>query len=173
MATPLIHLSLPDSTGPEHFAPLQILLEGLAQVNEWHIRRANRSAEKGEGMPIPPLYASGVRYLEDPPGREDWCDCLRVLKKKTGDCDQLTAWRVGELRAMDVPCEPVLKWQWIPRDVFLEMQKSAADRKKWAKQLGDQAGVWMVHCLVRYLDDGSIEDPSKILGMGGEYTSKI
>jgi hypothetical protein len=33
-------------------------------------------------------------------------------------------------------------------------------------------GVWLVHCCVRY-PDGSIEDPSKILGMGGNFTDRI
>lgn len=169
---PLFHLSLPESEGPEHFAPLQIALEGMAKVNEWHIARALKQAMKGQGRPIPPLYASGVRYKEDPPGEENWKDCYAVLKDGHGDCDRLAAWRTAELRVAGIPAEPVLKWQWIPRDVFLQMQKTPKDRREWARKLGNQKGVWMVHCLVRF-PDGEIEDPSKILGMGGEYTSTI
>lgn len=172
MATPLIHLSLPDSDGPEHFAPLQIALEGMTKVNEWHIARALKKAMKGEGKPIPPLYASGVRYQEDPPGHEDWRDCYGVMQRGVGDCDQLTSWRTAELRVAGIDAEPVLKWQWIPRDVFIKSQKSEKDRREWARKLGNQKGVWMVHCLVRY-PDGEIEDPSKILGMGGSYTNGI
>ncbi len=40
-----------------------------------------------------------------------------------------------------------------------------------ASKLPDR-GVWMVHCCVRYAD-GRIEDPSKILGMGGNFTNTI
>ena len=180
MTTPLWHLTLPDSDGPEHFAPLQIALEGMAKVNEWHIARALKQTQKGIGIPIPPLYASGVRYQEDPPGHEDWRDCLAVLRRGIGDCDQVVAWRVAELRVNGTPAEPVLKWQWIPREMMLYLY-GRDDRGNYnhdravqivTKMIGKAAGCWMVHCLVRF-PDGSIEDPSKILGMGGSFTNKV
>lgn len=92
MITPKVHLTLPehgdedDRDEERHFAPIIPLLEGLIKVNEWHIRRAMRRAQKGLGYPIPPLYASGVRYKEDPPGQENWKDCLAVLADGHGDC---------------------------------------------------------------------------------------
>ena len=162
--TPLFHLSLPESDGPEHFAPLQIALEGLTKVNEWHIARALKRAMKGQGNPISPLYVSGVRYKEDPPGHEDWRDVYGVIARGVGDCDQLTAWRVAELRVAGVAAEPVLKWQWVPRDVMVSSGYPA--------RLLPQDGVWLVHCLVRF-PDGSTEDPSKILGMGGNFMERI
>lgn len=91
-ATPLVHLTLPDITDPSgegdpaHFAPFQILLEAMCRINEWHIARANKKAAKGEGVPLPPLYASGVRYREDPPGHEDWRDIYQVYARGFGDC---------------------------------------------------------------------------------------
>ncbi len=33
-------------------------------------------------------------------------------------------------------------------------------------------GVYLVHCVVRF-PDGRIEDPSKILGMGGQFMERI
>ena len=92
MITPKVHITLPENFDEDerdearHFAPILPLLEGLIKVNEWHIRRSIRRAEKGLGVPIPPLYASGVRYKADPPGQENWKDVLAVLKDGHGDC---------------------------------------------------------------------------------------
>ena len=97
--TPLFHVTLPpDTDGPAHFAPLQITLEGLCKINEWHLKRRWRQVEKGEATEMfPPLYESGVRYQEDPPGKEDWKDIPAVLADGHGDCDRLAAWRTAEL----------------------------------------------------------------------------
>ena len=90
--TPKVHITLPehfdedDHDEERHFAPIIPLLDGLIKVNEWHMRRALRRALKGLGYPIPPLYASGIRYKEDPPGQENWKDCLAVLADGHGDC---------------------------------------------------------------------------------------
>ena len=92
MITPKVHLTLPehfdedDRDEERHFAPIIPLLEGLIKVNEWHLRRSLRRAQKGLAAPIPPLYASGVRYKEDPPGQENWKDIPAVLKDGHGDC---------------------------------------------------------------------------------------
>lgn len=92
MITPKVHLTLPehfdedDHDEERHFAPIIPLLEGLIKVNEWHLRRSLRRAQKGIAPPIPPLYASGVRYKEDPPGQENWKDIPAVLKDGHGDC---------------------------------------------------------------------------------------
>jgi len=90
--TPLIHLTLPENLDEDerdearHFAPIIPLLEGLVKVNEWHIRRSHRRAQKGLRPPLPPLYASGVRYKEDPPGQVNWKDIPAILKDGFGDC---------------------------------------------------------------------------------------
>lgn len=83
------HLTLPElsnATEEEHFAPLLWALEGMATVNEHVIRWSMRRAARGVAPVIPPVYASGVRYQEDPAGKEDWRDCLQVMSKGTGDC---------------------------------------------------------------------------------------
>lgn len=165
MLTPLLHITLPDDDGEDrHFAPIILALEAMIAVNEWHIRRSLKRAEQGLGNAISPLYASGVRYAEDPPGREDWRDCLAVIKRGTADCDQLCAWRCAELRAAGVHAEPVIKWQHIPRE--------AALRLGYPRSVVPEGGISMVHCCVRW-PNGKIEDPSKILGMGGSYTNRV
>lgn len=167
MMTPLFQLTLPDESPDAHFAPLQITLEGLCDVNEWHIARMIKRLAKGlePEFVIPPLYASGVRYKEDDPGHEDWSDAIETNRKRVGDCKKLVAWRVGECRAQGIDCEPVIKWQWIPKKIALQLGYPG-----WLVK-GD--GIWMVHCQVRFFSDGRIEDPSKILGMGGDYTNKV
>ena len=125
MITPKVHITLPEHFDEDeydearHFAPILPLLKGVIEVNVWHIRRALRRAQKGLGYPIPPLYASGVRYKEDPPGQENWKDCLAVLADGHGDCDRLVAWRVAELLVAGCPAEPIIKWKQIPKDVMV------------------------------------------------------
>jgi hypothetical protein len=181
MITPLIHVTLPENFDEDendearHFAPIIPLLEGLIKVNEWHIRRALRRAQKGLGYPIPPLYGSGVRYKEDPPGQENWKDCLAVLADGHGDCDRLVAWRTAELRVAGYQADPVIKWRQVPKDVMVGLGHPP--------NMVPEEGIHMVHVCVglpgwqqyaaMYEDNPLVEDPSKRLGMGGQYTSGI
>lgn len=166
----LLHITLPDGDGDattaeeRHFAPIWLALNAMVGINEWHIRRSLKRAKQGLCAPIPPLFASGVFYQEDPPGEENWKDCYQVLRDGHGDCDRLIAWRVAELKVAGIDAEPVLKWQRIPRHMMIAVghppHTVPAD------------GIDMVHCMVRF-PDGRIEDTSKLLGMGGAYTSAI
>ena len=171
MITPLVHLTLPDletNSVEAHFAPLVFLLEGLIKVNEFHFNRAKKLAAIGRGAPFPKLYDTGIYYEEDKPGREDWRDAPAILDRffRTGrgaDCDQLLCWRVAEQRSDGIPCEPVIKWQ--------HLTKQIASAIYPANMIPDE-GLWLVHCCVRY-GNGTIEDISKILGMGGSFTRSI
>jgi len=181
MITPKVHITLPEHFDEDeydearHFAPIIPLLKGVIEVNVWHIRRALRRAQKGLGYPIPPLYASGVRYKEDPPGQENWKDCLAVLKDGHGDCDRLVAWRVAELLVWGTQAEPVIKWKQIPKDVMISLGHPP--------HMVPPEGIHMVHVCVGlpgwqqlahlYEQNPLVEDPSKRLGMGGEYTSGV
>ena len=170
MLTPLFHITLPEDDGEDrHFAPIILALEAMISVNLWHIRRALKRAQKGTGLPIPPLYASGVRYKEDPPGEENWKDCLAVLADGHGDCDRLCAWRVAELLAAGIKAEPLIKWQQVPRDMMIGMGHPP--------DMVPPEGISMVHVLVGWpgwrSDESKVEDPSKLLGMGGNFTSGI
>ena len=74
------------------------LLESVTQNNEELLRRYPQ---------IPALYQSGVRFREEPwaigvarvpSGLEQFTHCLEILERGWGDCAQLCAWRVAELR---------------------------------------------------------------------------
>ena len=116
----LMHVTLPP-LGPHspafHFAPLVALLEGVIEVNRCHIRQSLNRAAAGVGQPIPPLYASGVVYREDPFGQENWGDVLYCLQCMFADCDRLILWRCAEVREAGVWVEPVIKWQHLTREV--------------------------------------------------------
>jgi hypothetical protein len=157
---PRMILSLHDSDSAERFVPLVILLSALADTNEYHLRYGLAA-----GKPYPRLYDSGVRYREEKPGAEDWPDIPAVLAQGWGDCEDLAAYRAAELRVYDgIDAEPVIKWRWIPTE---EMIAAGYKRKNLPR-----SGIWLVHCLVRY-PNGEIEDPSKLLGMGGEYMENV
>ncbi len=153
---PRFLLQLPDSEDRSRFAPLVILLEALVQINEFHLLRGDES-----GRPYPKLYKSGIYYREEKPGYEDWPDVPTLLRQGWGDCEDLAAYRAAELRVMGIQAQAVIKWKWIPRDRMVEAGYPTNSLPR--------DGIWLVHCLVQY-PDGSIEDPSKKLGMKGEYS---
>jgi hypothetical protein len=100
-------------------------------------------AQRAAGKPIPLLYESGVRYQAEPwRGQEEFADIPTVYARKWGDCDDLAPWRVAELRA-----------------VYREPAKL---RVSWA--VNAAAKQRLFHITVRRAD-GSIEDPSRVLGM--------
>lgn len=92
----------------------------------------------------PWLYESGVRYVyKDPIEAAAWQDIPNTLDKGFGDCKDFAAWRVAELlERVGVDATPAIQWRLVD-------------------------GSWRLHALVR-LSDGSLEDPSKLLGMGDD-----
>lgn len=86
----------------------------------------------------PSLYGSGVRYRREPRGREHWQTVPEVLRAGYGDCEDLAAYRAAELRVAGIPARA---------DVI-------------------RTGPKTFHAVVMY-PDGSIEDPSRKLGMKG------
>lgn len=69
---------------------------GVARALELVIAANRRLVRRG----LPWLYRSGVRFRAEPwAGHiEQFCDASVVLKRGWGDCAQLCAWRVAELR---------------------------------------------------------------------------
>lgn len=123
------------------------ILQATATVN-LTLLQINSVAHRTSGgkVPlIPPLYRSGVTYREEPKNWElEHFDTIPVmLKRGWGDCDDLAPWRAAELRFTRAdPCANVaVKWKHLP------------------------SGGRLYHVVVRR-GDGSIEDPSRILGMG-------
>ena len=94
------------------------------------------------GKPIPLLYQSGVVYENEPPDMVDECvDIPTILERGSGDCMHLCCWRVAELREMG--------------------EKRARIALTW-KVKGKNKRIF--HVIVRR-GNGSLEDPSKLLGM--------
>lgn len=68
---------------------LMALMNALVQVNlAWLKAHPN----------TPKLYESGVVYIPEPEGQEIFADIPSVLAAGGGDCDDLVAWRVAELK---------------------------------------------------------------------------
>lgn len=112
---------------------LRIMVDTLVRLNLYEMRKRKRR--------FPSLYESGVRYrrerrrIGDP---ERWQTIREVFRQGFGDCEDLTAIRVAELRREGIRAVP------------------------WFRRRGN---IW--HVLIRY-PNGAFEDPSRILGMGNE-----
>jgi hypothetical protein len=88
-----------------------------------------------EGRPIPPIYASGVRYDRRDPN-ERWQLPSETLGRRRGDCEDLAAWRAAEL--------------------LLRGERASVGVRR--------TGPRVLHAIV-VRANGSVEDPSKRLGM--------
>lgn len=108
---------------------VEAALEGLSQL----------ATEQHAAQQLPPLYTSGVRYVRER-GTEHWQTPMELLTSGTGDCEDLSAYRVGELRASGVDPD--------------------------ASVVIERTGPRTLHAIVRR-GDGSLEDPSQALGMRG------
>lgn len=106
-----------------------------------------------EGRPLPALYDSGVKFAKEPRLREasgrrhvqGLVDLRVVLRRGWGDCKHLCAWRVAELNEGEDP-GATIKIYWRVR------------------RLKGQLRPYVYHAEVRR-SDGSVEDPSRYLGM--------
>lgn len=113
-------------------------LEALAQLNEELLEDFARQ----HGREPRPLYAAGVRYQAEPPGQEDWDTCAQVYPRGHGDCEDLAGIRTAELRRAG--------------------ETSARADTYRSRVRPDGSAVW--HAVV-VRGDGTLEDPSAILGM--------
>ena len=136
---------------------LRVLLNALTAIDVYYLR-----ANPG----CPPLYSSGVRYEEEPIGQEDWCEIQTVLQQGWGDCEDLACWRCAEIivkgeraRAHDpsapaVHSLPIFRW----------------------RRLNESTTLYHILCLHDIAGKRTIEDPSRILGMGSQpsqYTQLV
>lgn len=92
----------------------------------------------------PSLYESGVRYEREALGRESWQTLPDLLATKRGDCEDLAAALAAELQVTGVDPDAV------------------------ACATHVRPGLW--HIRVRR-GDGTMEDPSRVLGMGRKKAS--
>jgi hypothetical protein len=91
------------------------------------------------GPALPKLYESGVVYKNEP--RDVWRHAEDVNREGWGDCEDLSAWRAAELRVSGE--DP---------DASVGVYKSGPSR---------------YHAVVKR-GDGTVEDPSRALGMGAK-----
>lgn len=123
---------------PEQCLPSQVLAAWTREHLDG-LGRAYAAAYAAGAEPPPPLYRAGVRYREEPPHSvldEDFAAPWTTHRRGWGDCDDLVIYRLAELFAAGRNVSATVEWR------------------------GD-----LLHCQVRDLDTGAIEDPSKILGM--------
>jgi hypothetical protein len=121
-------------------------LQTLVSINIWQLRQKN----------YPLLYKSGIFYRTKPPAVE-WHDIPTLLRWGFGDCKDLVAYRIAELKHYyRIDCKPCIKWK------FIEMPMIDERGLKYYQT------VLLIHVMVLW-PDGRIEDPSAILGMKGEY----
>ena len=107
------------------------LLECLVAVDEWSLSQWH----------FPPLYESGVRYEMEPAGNEVWQSTPALYLRGRGDCEDLTAHLVAELRHQNDHAAPNMV---------------LAGRAPFGGRL--------FHFNVKR-QNGKIEDPSRALGM--------
>jgi len=87
----------------------------------------------------PPLYEAGVRYRREPLGQERWRAIPHVLAARVGDCEDLGCWLAAQYIISGETCRAISKGRKTARG-------------------------WLYHIQV-HRADGSIEDPSRVLGM--------
>lgn len=119
---------------------LSLLLDTLTR---WNV--ATMALARGVGLEVPPLYSGRLRYIEEDYTSvhpEDWLDWLEVNRQGGGDCEDLACYRAAELRLAGEPARAVFHRRPLP------------------------SGRTLFHIFVQR-GDGSLEDPSRILGMPG------
>jgi len=114
---------------------LEGLVMGLALASLAQMRDTRK------GPHILPLYSGRVRYQREPIGREQWQTAFETSLHGSGDCEDLTAYRVAEL------------WH------------TGEDREARPQVIA--VTPTLRHVVVRR-GNGAIEDPSKKLGMKGK-----
>lgn len=113
-------------------AALEAVAEGLVSLNEFYMEAA-----LARGIELPALYDSGVVYRREPKGQEWWesaTDLLGIATKRSGDCEDLAAYRAAELRVFE---------------------------NDWAVVRVVRTTRGTFHAIVEH-EDGEMEDPSKI-----------
>lgn len=142
------------------------VLFGVVLMN-YLLMRDSRSL----GNPLPKLYRSGVRFAPEPnQGRyEDFADCLTVLRRGWGDCDDLVAYRVAELRESGEDPKASIKVYW--RDTCASCRKTLREQDNRCPRCGSSNKNRVYHAQVRRSNiksktgRGVVEDPSRLLGM--------
>ena len=81
----------------ESIEDLASMLDCLNAMNAGFFRRTV-GQDYGRNTAVPLIYASGVRYAEEPVGAEFWRTVPIVLRYGEADCEDLSSWLVEEKR---------------------------------------------------------------------------
>lgn len=132
-----LDLDIPDRLGAR---ALDSALEGLVglAVEELQLGLPPELAGPNRDQWFPSLYDAGVRYQREV-GTERWLTPSQTFAAGRGDCEDLASWRAAELRV------------------------SGEDPEARARVLRSGPRTW--HAVVER-GDGTLEDPSRELGMG-------
>jgi hypothetical protein len=85
----------------------------------------------------PPLYRSGIRYQREAPGREDWQTILELVKHGYGDCEDLAAARVAELREKgELDARPMVRRSYVGYHVLVRRPSQAHVTEDPSRLLG-------------------------------------
>lgn len=124
---------------PHHYkrAVLEKLLDALALANFAYLLCHPHT---------PRLYEAGIRYQQEDEGKDEWQDIADTLQRRTGDCEDLAAWRMSELQRYEE--DPAARWAITVDDLPYPSGKV----------------ITTYHIAIRR-SDGRVEDPSRILGM--------
>jgi hypothetical protein len=127
-------LAFSDTSDPEIVAAVvEALVEALTIANQHYLA----------GTPgIPALYDAGIVYAAETT-REEFLDVERVRARGKADCEDLSAWRIAELRNAGWDAWPVVTWQEV-------RWTDGSLRVEYHVQVGTPHGI---------------EDPSRVLGM--------
>lgn len=120
---------------------LRILLTALAACNVSYLLGARGRT--------PPLYEAGVRYRAEPYPRENWLTIPELYEQGFGDCEDLACARVAELNVQGIEARPTFRFRRL--------------NERGEPDIGGRFSLY--HILVEH-PDGSVEDPSALLGMG-------
>ena len=109
---------------------LDALAEGLVLLNVEQLQHA-----RAAGVATPSIYACGARYRREH-GGERWQSVAEMMQSRppSGDCEDLAAWRVAEMRLTG-------------EDASVRIVRTSR-------------GTF--HAIVQHAD-GTLEDPSRIL----------
>lgn len=95
-----ISIDLP-AMGIGAVSAIESAVETLARVNMEYLSRYPNTVL---------LSKSGVRYRRETPGkRERWQSIPEMLRSRFGDCEDLSAWRIAELRKRGYTAYPFVK----------------------------------------------------------------
>ena len=147
----------------------------------WGLIYADSSYLMGSATKPPALYESGVYWEEEKPqgrtacpegeGQELFLGIRQVLNQGFADCEDIASWRCSELRLGRVPpVKGLAPFAGHPKPTVLPppypLRPVGPDVWPAFFSRPTAPGVITIHIIV-FWPDGTFEDPSRVLGMGG------